>query len=239
MIASGAPCCEQRADLHRRGVRAQQPPVGEVEGVVHRPRRMIGGNVERLEVVEVVLDLRARGDIEAGTAEQRLDPQTRPGDRVQAAALLAAPRAASRRCARRRARARCRRARARARAPRAPPALLLRLVDARAGGRALARPASCPSAFSCSVSAPFLPSQRTRTSSSAARSPHAATSASAWPVRAVRSAKTRPLRQLIPRAVFACCAIAPKAAVSCTAMSASTLRSISTPALFRPLMMRL
>jgi len=45
--------------------------------------------------------------------------------------------------------------------------------------------------------------------------------------------------QLMPRADFACCASAPNAAVSCTAMSASTLRSISTPALLRPFMMRL
>ncbi len=45
--------------------------------------------------------------------------------------------------------------------------------------------------------------------------------------------------QVMPRAVLACCASAPNAAVSCTAMSASTLRSISTPALPRPLMMRL
>ena len=53
-----------------------------------------------------------------------------------------------------------------------------------------------------------------------------------------QQAKTAP-GQLTPRAVFACCASAPNAAVSCTAMSASTLRSISTPALCRPSMMRL
>ncbi len=57
MTASGAPCAEHGADLHRRGVRAQQAPVGEIEGVVHRPRRMIGRDVERLEIVEVIFDL--------------------------------------------------------------------------------------------------------------------------------------------------------------------------------------
>src|ERR1700722_14757940 len=65
------------------------------------------------------------------------------------------------------------------------------LMRAPAAGRSAA--GSAPKAFSCSVSAPFLPSQRTRTSSSAASPSHAATSASAWPVRAVRSDKTRPL----------------------------------------------
>src|SRR5262252_2469343 len=62
------------------------------------------------------------------------------------------------------------------------------LMRAPAAGRSAA--GSAPSAFSCSVSAPFFPSQRTRASSSAARSPHAATSASASCVRAVRSAKS-------------------------------------------------
>src|SRR5437879_2192425 len=49
-----------------------------------------------------------------------------------------------------------------------------------------------PSDFNCSVSTPFLPSQRTRTSSRAARSPHAATSSRACPTREVRSCKTLP-----------------------------------------------
>ena len=75
--------CQQRADLHRRGVRAQQPAIGKIKGVVHRPRRMVGGNVQRLEIVEVVFDLRALRHIETGTAEQRLDSQPRPRDRVQ------------------------------------------------------------------------------------------------------------------------------------------------------------
>ena len=87
MTASGAPCGEHGADLHRRGVRAQQPPVGEIESVVHRPRRMIGRDVQRLEVVEVVLDFRTRGDLEAGAPEERLDAQARLRDRMQPAAL--------------------------------------------------------------------------------------------------------------------------------------------------------
>src|SRR5690348_7598900 len=41
------------------------------------------------------------------------------------------------------------------------------------------------------------------------------------------------------RLAFAFSAIAPNALISCTAMSASTLRSIVMPALFRPLIRRL
>jgi hypothetical protein len=64
-----------RADLHRRGVRAQQhaPPLAirpvEIEGVVHRPRRMILRDVERGEIVPVVLDLRTGRDREAQSAK--------------------------------------------------------------------------------------------------------------------------------------------------------------------------
>src|SRR5580658_10817310 len=70
---------------------AQQSPVRKVERVVHRPRRVIGRNVERLEVVEVVLDFGAGGDLEARTAKEGLDAQARLGDGVQTATLFAAP----------------------------------------------------------------------------------------------------------------------------------------------------
>ena len=83
---------EHRADLHRRGMRAQQPAVGKIERVVHRARRMIGGDVERFEVVEVVFDLGPGGDFEAGLPEQLLDAQPHLGDRVQSAARFAAAR---------------------------------------------------------------------------------------------------------------------------------------------------
>ena len=55
-----------RPDLHRRGLRAhhQVPLVIAVEGVLHLPRRVVGGDVERLEVVVVKLDL--------GTVEHRV-----------------------------------------------------------------------------------------------------------------------------------------------------------------------
>ena len=56
---------------------------------MHRPRRMVGGDVERLEVVPVVLDLGPALHREAGVAEQRLDAAPRAAHRMQAARLLA------------------------------------------------------------------------------------------------------------------------------------------------------
>jgi len=68
-------------------MRTQQPPISEIERIVHRARRMIGRDVECFEVMEVVFDLGPGGHIEAGTAEQLLDAQPGLGDRVQATAL--------------------------------------------------------------------------------------------------------------------------------------------------------
>src|SRR5690242_9993821 len=55
-----------RADLHRRGVGSQQHLLVAaqpyVQGVLHGARRVRGRDVERLEVVPVVLDLRTFGD---------------------------------------------------------------------------------------------------------------------------------------------------------------------------------
>ena len=46
------------ADLDRRGVRAQHMLLVDIEGVVHGTRGMVGRNVQRSEVVEIVFDLR-------------------------------------------------------------------------------------------------------------------------------------------------------------------------------------
>ncbi len=85
MTRIGTPAQLHRADLHRRRVRAQQPPVAEIEGVVHRARRMVGGNVERLEVVEVVLDFRPFRELNPALPEDRLDAQARARHGMQAA----------------------------------------------------------------------------------------------------------------------------------------------------------
>ena len=74
------------ADLHRRGVRAQQrapvvgrprvdpaPAIGEVERVLHVARGCSARHVERFEVVVVVFDLRAFEDLEAHAREDGLD----------------------------------------------------------------------------------------------------------------------------------------------------------------------
>ena len=78
------------ADLHRAGVGAQhQRPallLGlEVEGVHHLARRVLLRDIERAEVVEVVLDVRALGHGEAHLAEDRDDLLGDLADRVDAA----------------------------------------------------------------------------------------------------------------------------------------------------------
>src|ERR1700722_5912837 len=63
-------------------------------------------------------------------------------------------------------------------------ATLASLIRCPAAGRSLA--GNRPRVLSCSVTNPFLPSRRTRISSSAARSPQAATSTRAWSTRSAR-----------------------------------------------------
>ena len=68
-MRSGGSCACSMRDLHGRRMRAQQAAVAEIERVVHRPRRMVRREVQRLEVVPVVLDLGPVGDFEAAAAE--------------------------------------------------------------------------------------------------------------------------------------------------------------------------
>src|SRR5215211_6094257 len=78
----------QGPDLHRRGVGAQhqlaRPPVArlDVEGVLHGPGRVVGGDVEGLEVVPVGLDLGALDDPVAEADEDVDDLVGGPGHRV-------------------------------------------------------------------------------------------------------------------------------------------------------------
>src|SRR6185312_13477307 len=80
-----------RTDLHRRGMRAQQASVAEVEGVVHGARRMMRREIQRLEIVPVILDLRAVGTLVTQPREDRRDALQRASDRVDAAAFAVAP----------------------------------------------------------------------------------------------------------------------------------------------------
>ena len=73
-------------------MRAQQHAVVEVKGVVHRPRRVVLGDVQRFEIVKIVLDLGTLGDVETEFAEHRIDAVHRERYRVQAAGRLAPPR---------------------------------------------------------------------------------------------------------------------------------------------------
>ncbi len=88
------------ADLPRRGVRAQQQRViaalragVDVEGVLHLARRVVGREVEQLEVVLVRLHLARAVDLEAHLAEDAVDLAQRLGGGVQAAAQRRASRA--------------------------------------------------------------------------------------------------------------------------------------------------
>ena len=67
---------QHRADLHRRGMRAQHEPgaVGplrQIKRVVFLPCRMLRRYVERREVIEILLDMRAFGDHETHFAKDR------------------------------------------------------------------------------------------------------------------------------------------------------------------------
>ena len=66
IIFSGGPEFFKRAHLHRRGVRAQQTAVFQPERVLHVARGMIGGDVERVEVVVLGFDL---GAVEYGESQ--------------------------------------------------------------------------------------------------------------------------------------------------------------------------
>ena len=125
------------ADLDRRSLRAQNHAALDVEGVLHRARRMIFRRIERREIVEVVLDLGTIRDFEAKRAEQGFDTIERARDRMERAdTKTASGKRDIQRIGGERARQLCVRQR---RAPRVQRRLQLglRFVDRRAGGGAL------------------------------------------------------------------------------------------------------
>ncbi len=76
------------ADLHGRGVGAQHLPRtlrGDVEGVLHRARRMVGQEVQGVEVEVLGLDLGAFGDLPAHRDEDIGDLVGDDRDRVAGA----------------------------------------------------------------------------------------------------------------------------------------------------------
>ena len=77
-----------RPHLHRRGVRAQEYALGQVERVPGRPGGVLGRMVQRGEVVVLVLDLRALEHREAEADEDVLHAAPDLGHQVQAAGGL-------------------------------------------------------------------------------------------------------------------------------------------------------
>ena len=71
-------------------MRPQQAAITEIERVMHRARRVIGGDVQRFEIMKIVFDFRAFGNREPGTAEDFFDTQSRPSHRMQGTGVRAA-----------------------------------------------------------------------------------------------------------------------------------------------------
>ena len=84
--ADGRPALLHHADLHRARLAAQQHVVVEEERVEGVARRMVLGDVQRLEVVVVALDLGAEGDLEAEPDEDVLDRGDGLRERMEPAA---------------------------------------------------------------------------------------------------------------------------------------------------------
>ena len=75
----------QRADLHRRRMRAQQRVLSEVQRVMQLHRRMIGREVERSEVIPLRFGFRTEGDGKSELTEDLADFVDHERDRVQRA----------------------------------------------------------------------------------------------------------------------------------------------------------
>ncbi len=76
---------QQGARLHRRGVGAQhqaRPGRVDEEGVLHLPRRVVGQEVQGVEVEPLGLDLGTVGDLPAHPDEDVADPLDQRGERV-------------------------------------------------------------------------------------------------------------------------------------------------------------
>ena len=157
ITASGGALRPHGANLHRRGMRAQQPPVRKIKRVVHGARRMILRNIQRFEIMEVVLDFRSRGHLESRLGKDPLDAQARARHGMHAARLLAAPGQGHIDGALGELLLRAPPARGGCAAFRAPPesTAFASLMRWPAAGRSAAD--SPPKLLSCSVSSPFLP----------------------------------------------------------------------------------
>ena len=64
---------------------AQQNGVGNIEGILHVPGRMLGGEVQGFEVIKVILHFRPADDLETKAGKNRTDFPGHPVDGVQRA----------------------------------------------------------------------------------------------------------------------------------------------------------
>src|SRR6266545_1785410 len=79
-----------RVNLHRRGLRAQRQPLVDVERVLRAARRVIGRDVQRVEVEEFGLDLRPVLNLVAYRDEDVFDLLPQQRDRMKVAPPYAA-----------------------------------------------------------------------------------------------------------------------------------------------------
>src|SRR5690554_1261220 len=76
------------ANLHWRGMGAQQGTGIEIESIVHSTGRVVARNIERFEVVVIVLNLRALLYGVAGTGEEFFDTLQCASHRMQSTQVL-------------------------------------------------------------------------------------------------------------------------------------------------------
>ena len=137
----------------------------QIERIHHRARRMMRRNVQRAEIIPVILDIRAFLDREAHGAENRRDLLRRPADRVDRAGRLRARRLRNVDALGRQPASSAAASSTARRAASASVIAFFRTFSS--APRVLrARGSIAPSCFNSAVTAPFLPSNETRSSSS-------------------------------------------------------------------------
>ncbi len=80
------------ANLHRRSMSSQQVGAGDEKSILHVARRMVFGNIERFEVVIIVLDIGTAGDFETHAQKDLDDLVDHQRYRVAMATLQPRPR---------------------------------------------------------------------------------------------------------------------------------------------------
>ncbi len=79
-------------NLYRRGMGTQHGMLIKIKGIVHGARRMIFRNIQRGEIVIIILDLRSLSDFKTGLGKQCFDTFQCLCDGVSPAGMLATSR---------------------------------------------------------------------------------------------------------------------------------------------------